>query len=209
MSFFKKMKDILFDEEESTDVKKVQPKIEEPKEIPIEKPVKESPSFNFPEFNEDFTNDIFLTDTYFEEEVKTKREIKETFKDHSRYEKVEVVEKKKFTPSLIISPVYGVLNKDYSPDDIKQKDNIEKLDVDEVRKKAFETQELPKVKEIKKEEIPTSKPIEKKEPEKIVEKEPKTIEELINSEDDYDNPDTLENDLFDLIDSMYEKKEGV
>ena len=51
-----------------------------------------------------------------------------------------------FTPSPIISPVYGILNEDYKKEDIvtrgeKKKSSYEKLDLDEVRKKAYGTLE--------------------------------------------------------------------
>ena len=51
-----------------------------------------------------------------------------------------------FTPSPIISPVYGILNEDYRKEDIvtrgeKKKSSYEKLDLDEVRKKAYGTLE--------------------------------------------------------------------
>ncbi|MFI3260322.1 MAG: hypothetical protein R3Y13_01235 [bacterium] len=61
--------------------------------------------------------------------------------DPRRTEKKEYVdskEKKKFKPSLIISPVYGVLNEDYSPSDIRSiDDTMTSLDIDAVRKKAY------------------------------------------------------------------------
>ena len=51
-----------------------------------------------------------------------------------------------FTPSPIISPVYGILNEDYKKEDIvtrgeKKMSSYEKLDLDEVRKKAYGTLE--------------------------------------------------------------------
>ena len=68
--------------------------------------------------------------------------------EYSIYGRVEApVEKKKFKPSPIISPVYGILDKDYKPEDImpkKKEENEPKrkiLDVDSVRKKAFGTLE--------------------------------------------------------------------
>lgn len=54
-------------------------------------------------------------------------------------------EHKVFTPSPIISPVYGVLNENYNKDDIKnrtdEKKRVEPLDLDTVRKKAYGTLE--------------------------------------------------------------------
>ncbi len=210
MKLFKKMKDILFEEEEVEIPVKEEPKLAEVKEEVVEKET----TFSFPKFDEnDFQEELLFRNSYVEEETKTKKEIRETYKDHVRYERVEVVEKKKFKPTPIISPVYGVLNKDYTPDDIKNKDEVEKLKVEDVRKKAFE----PAKEEPKKEEVKKEKPAEKISQEKKQEKV-KTIDQLLDEAEDikidykeeienFDNPDTLENDLFDLIDSMYDKKE--
>ena len=67
----------------------------------------------------------------------------------TKVERTEVVEKKKFKPSPIISPVYGILNEDYRPEDIKNKSEVSTnntLDFNSVRKKAFgeEVKEEPK-----------------------------------------------------------------
>ena len=170
--------------------------------------------------------------------------------------------KKKFTPSPIISPVYGILDKDYNPEDISSRDgdNVikrnSKLDVDSVRKKAFEPKEEKKdeIKEETKKELKEEvKELPKEEPKKEEPKEEikeikdeeikKSVDELINEsaeeaeivdedlnvetnikeiEDELDKiddelildekpkekdeDDTLEQDLFELIDSMYEDK---
>ncbi len=181
--------------------------------------------------------------------------------DYGRYEKSEIretIEKKKFKPSPIISPVYGILNEDYRIEDIKSKDS-DNLDIDKVRKKAFEKKEVkndPKVDYYEEETVT----VKYKEEEDEKEKKDKTIEDLledtsdeiikvdldtnedeledksrikyeeIEEELDLDNeesskqedkiienteetPDkeeddsTIESDLFDLIDSMYEERE--
>ncbi len=157
----------------------------------------------------------------------------------------------KFKPSPVISPVYGVLDKNYTKDDIVPAQEIKKaIDVDTVRKKAFGTleEDLEKTlsKPIKKfyenkEELPKTK-------KKEEEKEEKTIEDLLeetafdvidlpsnNTNEEYDEKENyneeeipvsldqldkkrkkiVEEDedeednsnLFDLIDSMYDKKE--
>ncbi len=67
-------------------------------------------------------------------------------------------EKKKFKPSPIISPVFGVLNKDYKSSDIVDRTDNTKIDVDYVRKKAFEPInkekiEMPKVSDFTEETI--------------------------------------------------------
>lgn len=157
--------------------------------------------------------------------------------------KTEVEPVKKFTPSPIISPVYGILDKDYHPSQIKSKDEdlstkrYSKIDVDTVRKKAFEpkaTIESEEEKIIEPEEI--KPPVKEEAPKKsldelladsaeetiavdenlTVENNIKEIEDELDKIDEdlvldekpkeRDEDDTLEQDLFELIDSMYEDK---
>jgi len=185
--------------------------------------------------------------------------------EYSRYERTETVpqERKKFKPSPIISPVYGILDKDYKPEDImpKKKDTDivrpKVLDVDSVRRKAFGTleddiektlveptvsfyEEPEEVKLARKEET-LKKELEEKVktidelledsvtdeiPVSLEATKEMNIEEIENELDKYEEEetlaildgiddvepdleeDTLESDLFDLIDSMYENREG-
>lgn len=211
-------------------------------------------TFPFPEFDEEeFNNSLSRPkpkNTNVLEYERKKRTEKRT--DYGRYERTEVrevVEKKKFKPSPIISPVYGILNEDYKPEDIKdKKDLTNELDIDSVRRKAFEPaleilEEEPKTTYY--EETVTVKV---KEPEEEKQQKVKTIDELLedtaditididnkdkrprpNEKVEYDEideeleeminipkenkkieleeDDTLENDLFDLIDSMYDNRE--
>lgn len=280
MSILKKMKDILFEEEEIV-IQKPEPKkeVEVTRDTPKEKIVNEAPIVEkiTPQVKEkvsedtkelpspfiDFDEDEFENNLPFipREPVKTQvptrskpvyneyeRKIKVEKKvDYGRYEKIEtteIKEKKKFKPSLIISPVYGVLNEDYLPEDIKTSVyDTEKLDIDEVRKKAYgELEELEKtidepIKTFYEEKTTVSLRTPYESEEKV-----KTIDELLSIsadekievasevEEEYDfdltekidinevkknkkevsiEEDTLENDLFDLIDSMYENKEEV
>ena len=63
--------------------------------------------------------------------------------EYGTYEKKE--EKNYFKPSPIISPIYGILDKNYKQEDVVQKREVritssysrEKMDLDEVRKKAY------------------------------------------------------------------------
>ena len=168
-----------------------------------------------------------------------KNEVRSIGRGLNAFDKVPTLkaEKKKFTPSPIISPVYGILDKDYHPDDISSKEEgdikrISKLDVDTVRKKAFEPKpEKEKVVE-KKEPIKEPKEEIKKSVDELladsaeeativdedlnVENNIKEIEDELDRIDDElvldekpkekDEDDTLEQDLFELIDSMYEDK---
>ncbi len=121
--------------------------------------------FNFPDFDEDeFENTLpkykeeKKEDTsrlYFEhqrelkkeepkkEELRHKSDIRSIGRGYSPLDKTaKDSAPKKFVPSPIISPVYGILDKDYHPDDISTREETDlkrnKLDVDTVRKKAFE-----------------------------------------------------------------------
>lgn len=295
MGIFKKLKDILYDEEDYTEQIKITPEMREEaapqkeitKEIPkkeeIIQPKKEEVKVNnepvkserelfqsnqFPFF--DFDKEEFERNTapakVQREEPKIERretkpnvlEIERTKKverriDYGRYEKTEITqttERKKFKPSPTISPVYGILNKDYEKDDIQQRSNV---DVQTVRDKAFGDMYLmdePKVTEEKTKPKTTyyeeSDTVTISAPEKQ-EQKVKTIDELLEDTDikqtsldedivnelntieqELDIPrktkvekdkepteeiktpiaeDTLESDLFNLIDSMYDSSE--
>lgn len=275
MSLVKKLKDILFEEEEYTEPIKVveEPKKEEvPTSIKIEPEVEEERepvktevtserelfrkenSFRFPDFDEEeFTSSI--TNNVPKSKPSSnvlEYERKKTYEkrtDYGRYERVETreyTEKKKFKPSPIISPVYGILNQDYKTEDIvNKKENASTIDIDSVRKKAFEPQI--EIKEEVKETIdePVVTFFEEKETIKLKEipkrEEYKSIDDLleeasdeISLEDTLEIPrtnnldaieeelekletepkdtqkdldDTLDNDLFELIDSMYDERE--
>ena len=189
---------------------------------------------------------------------------------------IEVQDAKKFKPSPVISPVYGILDKNYTKEDILPRASSDGtlpkiMDVDKVRQKAFGTlEELEKQASL--EDLPevnikitsfedqveddTSVVLDKKDLDeiadriddsKLTEAEEKRIKELLKEddkkeniiepsvEDEIDEPtfeeeltkeivdteeekdveeqeinasdDTLENDLFNLIDSMYQDKE--
>ena len=212
---------------------------------------KSEKTFNFPAFDEEEFDSYVprkRPTNVLERERKQekKTEYKTDYrKDYKRVEKTEEVkEVKKFKPSPIISPVYGILDKNYTPDEITTRTEVtpsRSLDVDSVRKKAFGTKEesLEKI-DLKDEEILVDQTLEEKlekartidellrdssddvidiastEDESLsfepfsedhsfdVEELPKK-EEVKKTEDVED--DTLENDLFDLIDSMYENGE--
>ncbi len=213
------------------------------------------PVFDDQEFDNMKENEI---DNYFEKETKKNMSInlfdyenprskkekispkKEEIKGRAYDAKSMDFDKRKFKPSPVISPVYGVLDKNYKKEDIiviKQEEK-KSIDVEAVRKKAFGALEG---------DIEKLKPTPVKE-KKVEEKVEKTIDELLEEtaydsipvpdiekenyfEDIYQNEEeelvtleditkrektasekieadeTLENDLFELIDSMYENKE--
>lgn len=306
MGLFKKMKDILFEDDEeytsqikitpemrnetvSVSEEKTAPKVEEvqikrvevtpevPKPEKTEREIyKSEPNFPFLDFDEaEFERGKDLSvnaeirrevsarhpNAYeYERERKKRIDRRPDYRGHDRSDISEPVERKKFKPSPIISPVYGFLNKNYKSEDIIKREIADHVDIQAVRNKAFGE---------KKEEIKTStlNPIYKDEvPKTTVVSEPKrkvkTIDELLEETSDitveiernlqkpatyeepvyekpvykepvykepvyrepvvssYEKPiesinpridekeeDTLENDLFDLIDSMYDSSE--
>lgn len=111
-------------------------------------------TFNFPDFDEDEFEDFIpkKKEEPKKVQIKEENEYKSRFNKENNEKKVfsstRVIKtmkeepKKAFKPSPVISPVYGILDKNYKKEDIitkeekTEKDNI-KLDVDSVRKKAF------------------------------------------------------------------------
>jgi len=195
-------------------------------------------SFSFPAFDEEEFQSVVpkprstnIMD--YERAQKPKKQEKKREEASRVAPKPVVEEKTKFRPSPIISPVYGILDKNYTPEEITSKSPINKsLDVDSVRKKAFGNIEVPK-EEKKIENIIDDKILEEKmekartidellndssdEVIEIPDIEEDTLEipkneEIINNKktvetEDRHEEDTLESDLFDLIDSMYENGE--
>lgn len=140
-------------------------------------------------------------------------------------------EPKKFRPSPVISPVYGVLGENYKKEDILPRASSEGtlpkiMDVDNVRKKAFgileqnmDTNEA--LQDFKGDsEIPLEK-IDENLDEDIMGKTIKInvddVKNELDKKEELKNPDikasvkkddeALEKDLFNLIDSMYETRE--
>ena len=130
----------------------VKPHVEVKQEMPVmreEVPVKEekSPFQSFDE--EEFDRLAALNKNRLLERDRKLREEKE--RKRNPYEGREVVkevvkEEPKFVPSPVISPVYGILDKNYTKDDVLPRASADGtlpkvMDVDQVRKKAFGTLE--------------------------------------------------------------------
>ena len=208
---------------------------------------KSEKTFNFPAFDEEEFDSFVpkkrstnVMEHEKKKQVKTPEYKQDYRKDYKKPE--EPKEVKKFRPSPIISPVYGILDKNYTPDEITTRTDTtpsRSLDVDTVRKKAFGTKEEKEAISKSTREVVVDKALEER-----LEKA-RTIDELLkdssdevidikedideetfeslpsidNLEDEDENlevkedapldddNDTLENDLFDLIDSMYENRE--
>jgi len=181
---------------------------------------KSDSTFKFPAFDEE----EFNTSMPHEEDDQTnnnvldfeKRKREERRQDYSRFDNKETrnvskeefrEEKKRFKPSPVISPVYGILDKDYKAEDIQeapknQNNNIisAKDYVDSVRAKAFgkldditeNIQDKPVIKsesyEIKKDTI-----------EEIKEEIPEEVEEEVTINN---QPEANEESLEDMIDDV-------
>lgn len=231
-----------------------EPKLEETNEIKS-RTLKNESEFKFPEFDDD---DFMVTRVKQETVTKVvKEEAKPVLYQGSKRKE----ETKKFKPSPIISPIYGLLDKDGNKvqKDIKKTDKVkydEEISIDAVRKKAYGIldEELENtMKRLSKKTIEEAeKDMEKEEKElsrerekaKVVKEEKPVVisssddsdddmilpnvnfkeidvdkertkdlkKELDNQEeqskviDDDDDDDTKEQDLFNLIDSMYQKE---
>ncbi|MBE6154468.1 MAG: hypothetical protein E7163_02705 [Firmicutes bacterium] len=204
------------------------------KEVSEREIFKSDNTFNFPAFDEEEFESVMPKRTNNVMDYERKKQEKRI--EYKRVERKEETStpKAKFKPSPIISPVYGILDKNYTPEDITSRtDTINRtLDVDSVRKKAFGSlEETPKVKEVEDKKVNDDKLLEenleksrtidellKDSSDEIIEvKEDFFEENTYNNIDSLENvepehvedfeEDTLESDLFDLIDSMYENRE--
>jgi len=270
MGVFSKLKNIFYDEEiveePDTELKKVdkevkkeileeKPKVEEikvirPEPVVVEERAKEEPKLE-KTVNE---RDLFRSERTFnfteldEEDIQLppRRNVLDIEKGRTldRPTSNDVEQPKIFKPSPIISPIYGILDKDYKKEEIvskktepsKEKEGLAR-DYDSVRRKAYGTLEDDLEDTLN--SMNRMTPIEIKEEEKkeeVLEKTSK-IEDLITKIDEsaedvsigeledklelehFDDTEeqepvdktmtdsTLEHDLFNLIDSMYDDKE--
>lgn len=280
MGLFDKIKSVFYDEEiievpeEKVKREEVKPKIEKV-ERPLVEEEKPKPKLETPVYTE---REIFKTESSAsfkfpmidEEEEKPKQRsrvnvleerTKESSKRENKYvdlfKEKSAPEKKPeriFKPSPVISPVYGVLDKNYTKEEIMERSqeviprttSPKDMNYDAVRRKAYGTLEdelestLTELSEPKHTEKPAEKTdnksiedllseiegnknmsigeIEEKIKDKMEEEEnePISLDKVSDtySEDESVNEDagaydkTLEHDLFNLIDSMYEEKEG-
>jgi len=260
MGILEKVRDFFYDEEDEdiqNEVKKIKPKKEKTpkvKEIKFEKPKKEKQEISERElfkaertFN--FPMDIEDEYTVKEEPKKEKIEIKKPI-IHEEPKKVErpvrvpsytttvqkqKEEEKKFKPTPVISPIYGILDKNYKKEDVLidstiEKSETKKLDYETVRKRAYsksyadvsedKTQKdifynLDKDEEKKEDEVKivyndvTFEDKEEEEEDKNItigekiEKYEKKLEEEQSDDDTNILSETKEQDLFNLIDNMY------
>lgn len=244
MGFLDKLKDIFYEEEELEPKKKKEEETmkEEVKEEKREES-KIDPAFVISERELFKTDPKFKFPVNFEEEDlidETTNRVNALEEEENKYRVVEtttvVEEKRVFRPSPVISPVYGILDKNYKKSDIIEKGSASgfdinaKLDVDSVMKRAYGEVEVQKT--ITREEKFYSnldKDLHKEEPKEEKETEINLFEKLKEEpkKDDYEEEsydlseiddkiksidallkETSDDDFYALVDNMYKDEEG-
>lgn len=159
MGFFEKVKNMFTEEVEEDDVKVEQIKSDVTK-VTIDSPVyKTEEEVKEIKKEDKISTPIFFDDNDFrdlkltqkpKEEIKEVKKIKEEKVKEIYGSKIQepVIEKKNFKPTPIISPVYGILDKNYTKDDIVSRDDVKRVDkepkessIDTIRNKAYGTLE--------------------------------------------------------------------
>lgn len=195
-------------------------------------PVQREETFTKPKEEEKFTFPVFFDDDDFDtfDQKTTKREEKksEPYGGKKKEAKKEPTTKK-FKPTPIISPIYGVLDKNYKKEDITCKDekNIpssisKEMTIDDLRKKAYGTLEDDLENELF-HDTAYDKPAVYREEKDMFEdlnmleedlfpptqSRSERTENIVQEEIEKNVDDKAETDLFELIDSMYEKGEDI
>ena len=209
---------------ESNPIKEVKMPVEVNDNDVVSEPPKKTSNFNFPlDFDDDLptrsdkdssvnkrnsysqtnSNNSFFDDDYDvprrnrdEYVVKEPERKKEQPRDYSKFLQQKKEEKKKiFTPSPVISPVYGVLNQNYTKDDviIKTDTGVKGPSLEDVRKKAYE---MKKEVENKKVEDEFAEPL-------------KTLDEILISNQEIQKEKTLEDDILPDVSEEIAKEEVV
>ena len=209
MGLFDKVKNLFTEEEEPIKSEVIQVEIPAPVKEKKEEKIEVEPKKEIKE--EKTPAPIFFDDAYFKELEQPKKEVKSSYlKEQNKVKE----EKKHFKPTPIISPVYGVLDKNYNKEDItptkKTHYTNTTITIDEVRKKAYGTLEDELENTINNLVVPNDdnddlfdELIDKEEPINIIEEE----EHSNMVAESMDKKPITESELFDLIDSMYEKGE--
>ena len=234
MGLFDKLKNVFMEDDIDEEPVRSVPKVEEIKkeepviqkrerELPVEDTFSDRELVNS---KENFKFPIIFEDEDFKEEKKKTKSINVLERENTKYEDLikrdTKPQKKVFKPSLVISPVYGVLDKNYSKEDITTKDgnrvsNDNGVDIDTVIKKAYGEEVVTKTREEKREEENktvdsfkeeetdikslTIEQAENKANEKEVDDKIASIDELLNDTN-------TDDDFYSLVDSMYKNEEG-
>ena len=229
MGLFDKLKNVFIeeDEEEVIPVVKKEEKKVERVEPEVEVKVKETIPVSDNTFSDrelldtsdKFKFPIIFEEDDFKEERKKAKSINVLEREHTKYEpeiKKEIKStKKSFKPSPVISPVYGVLDKNYSKEDITTKDGLindydTKVDIDYVINKAYgevKTREEKNKHEFSEEPIDLFEEKTSVVEVSVEENTTDEIDEKIKSIDEL-LKDTTDDDFYSLVDSMYKDEEG-
>ena len=234
MGLFDKLKNVFMEDDIDEEPVRSVPKVEEiKKEEPvIQKRERELPfedTFSDRELvnsKENFKFPIIFEDEDFKEEKKKTKSINVLERENTKYEDLikrdAKPQKKVFKPSLVISPVYGVLDKNYSKEDITTKDgnrvsNDNGVDIDTVIKKAYGEEVVTKTREEKREEENKTVDAFKEEETDIksltieqaeTKANEREVDDKIASIDELLNDTNTDDDFYSLVDSMYKNEEG-
>lgn len=234
MGLFDKLKNVFMEDDIDEEPVKSVPKVEEIKkeepviqkrerELPIEDTFSDRELVNS---KENFKFPIIFEDEDFKEEKKKTKSINVLERENTKYEDLikrdTKPQKKVFKPSLVISPVYGVLDKNYSKEDITTKDgnrvsNDNGVDIDTVIKKAYGEEVVTKTREEKREEENKTVDAFKEEETDIksltieqaeTKANEREVDDKIASIDELLNDTNTDDDFYSLVDSMYKNEEG-
>lgn len=234
MGLFDKLKNVFMEDDIDEEPVRSVPKVEEIKkeESVIQKRERELPvedTFSDRELvnsKENFKFPIIFEDEDFKEEKKKTKSINVLERENTKYEDLikrdTKPQKKVFKPSLVISPVYGVLDKNYSKEDITTKDgnrvsNDNGVDIDTVIKKAYGEEVVTKTREEKREEENKTVDAFKEEETDIksltieqaeTKANEREVDDKIASIDELLNDTNTDDDFYSLVDSMYKNEEG-
>lgn len=224
MKLFDKLKNIfieeeLVSEEEVPVISKSEniveeKKIEEVKETPKQVNIDDLSDRSLVDTNQKFKFPVIFEDDDFKEEKRNTKTLnileKETVKYEPEIKKDLKLQKKVFKPSPIISPVYGVLDKNYTKEEISSRDGLTndydiKIDIDSVMSKAHGSKKIEIQEEAEEEtenEIDLFENIEENNDDST-----KDIDDKIKSIDDL-LKDTTDDDFYSLVDNMYKEEES-
>jgi len=228
MNIMDKVKNLFLEEAEEEPIKSevIQveipaPSVEEEKEEVIEKPIEKPAPLKPPKPVVEEKAPVFFDDSDFKELEKTVP-VRSGYLKPQEMAKEEI--KKRFQPTPIISPVYGILDKNYHKEEIidKSKKSTSRTTaktLDDVRKKAYgsleddiETTLFGALPEERKEDLEdlgrtlldelTTEDVMEQQVEVSV---PEEYEEQRLSRLDKEEPIQNSSEMFDMIDAMYEK----
>lgn len=209
MSLIDKVKNLFYEDGEEEPIKSEMIQVEIPAPEVKKEVIKEEDVSDNKVLKEEAKTPVFFNDDDFKELEKPKEVVKSSYLKEKPVIKKE--EKKIFKPTPIISPVYGVLDKNYHKEDITSKRQVSlsdtaSLSIDDVRKKAYGTLED----DLENTMFGSNSILFNKETEEVKEetllKDLTDVIELDEDEKEKSSENSKDDkDLFDLIDSMYEE----